>query len=738
MKRLLSCVAWIPCGLGLALGAAVPGSAPRGPRPNIVFILADDLGLGDVHASNPSSRIPTPHFDQLAAEGRSFTDAHTPSSVCTPTRYGLLTGRYSWRGRLQSGVLGGLSPALIEPGRLTVAEFLRTNGYRTACIGKWHLGLGWATNGPVAELDIETRSQVFNVDYGRPIRNGPRTFGFDEFFGISASLDMVPYTFIRDDHVTALPTEDRRFPMIAGRTNGFTRQGPAAPGFTGEDVLPTLTREAIAFIARQAPAAKRGEPFFLYLPLTAPHTPILPNPGWRGRGRLNPYADFVMETDDQVGRVLDALARHGVADNTLVFLASDNGCSPSAGWEELVAAGHHPSGPYRGHKADIFEGGHRVPFFVRWPGHVQPGTYSSQLICLTDFMATVADLLGVSIPLQAGEDSISFLPALLGRSDPHARPSVVHHSINGSFAVREGSWKLALTPGSGGWSEPRPNTPAAAQLPPFQLYDLAADPGETNNLEARHPEIVSRLMRQLERCVANGRSTPGPARTNTTPVDLWNQTRERKLAALQAQPGDRPSIPLPPQLQSVLPATTDESGFRDLFTDPAAAGWAQCGPGFFTTQDGIATSHGGMGLWWQTGRLYTNFVLRGEWRCEHRDSDSGVFVRFPHPGSDPWSAVRHGHEVELGDDPENKAPAWRTGSLYPFQPPTHVPTRPVGEWNLYEIAAVGQTYIVRINGELVNAWTDLQARTGSGYIGLQNYEEGKDTQHRRLRIRDLP
>ncbi len=720
----LSAVLW--------LWAARAGAAASfsGSRPNILYILCDDLGYGDVRALNSKSRIATPNLDRLAAGGMTFTDAHSSSSVCTPTRYGLLTGRYNWRSRLKRGVLGGLSPRLIEDGRLTVAEFLRTNGYVTACIGKWHLGMDWARTGAVAELEIETRPQVFHVDYAQPIRNGPLSLGFDHYFGISASLDMVPYTFIRDDRVTIVPTEDRKIEMMFGRTNGFTRQGPAAPGFTGYEVLPTLAAEALSFIRNQAARAKQGHPFFLYLPLTSPHTPVLPNERWRGRSGLNPYADFVQETDHEVGRVLDELERQGLANETLVVFASDNGCSPSAEFDRLVAMGHQPSGGFRGHKADIFEGGHRVPFLVRWPGRVPAGVRSAQLICLTDLMATAAELLGVPLPPNAGEDSVSFLPVMLGRGQGARREAVVHHSIDGSFAIRQGNWKLALTSSSGGWSAPRPGTPAAAKLPAAQLYDLSADPGETNNLQARHPEIVDRLTKLLEKYVADGRSTPGPVQSNTWPVEILASGN----SALSA---NRDGLRIPEGIRRMIPSRNDDTGFTELFGANAADGWAQCGPGSFSLTNGVATSHGGMGLWWYTRRPFTNFILRGEWRFEQRESDSGVFVRFPDPGQDPWSATRLGHELELGDDPSGLQITWRTGSLYPFQPPARVPTRPIGEWNDFEFVVVDQLYIVRINGETVTEWTDPNGRSSSGYIGLQNYAEGKGTQHRRLRIREL-
>jgi arylsulfatase A-like enzyme len=466
-------------------------------------------------------KIPTPNIDRLAAAGMRFTDAHTSSSVCSPTRYGLLTGRYNWRSKLKRGVLGGLSPRLIEPGRMTVASLLKEQGYRTACVGKWHLGMDWAVKPgtEVSELNIEPREQVFNVDYARPIANGPNSVGFDDYYGIAASLDMVPYTFIENDRVTALPTEDRDFLMMHGREQGGkTRKGPTAPEFDAADVLSALTRKSCEFIERCAADAREDKPFFLYLPLASPHTPILPTRDWQDRSGINPYADFVMQTDAAVGEILATLDRQQLTGNTLVILTSDNGCSPQAKFEELAAHGHHPSGPLRGHKADIFEGGHRVPFVVRWPGQVVARTESRQLVCLIDILATVAAILDCPLPDEAGEDSISFLPALRGAEG--ARDHLVSHSINGTFAIRRGAWKLVLAPDSGGWSAPRPGSKQTASLPRLQLYNLADDLGEQHNLQDREPERVRELTALLERLVAEGRSTPGKRQPNNGPVDI--------------------------------------------------------------------------------------------------------------------------------------------------------------------------------------------------------------------------
>jgi arylsulfatase A-like enzyme len=492
------------------------------PPPNIVYILCDDLGYGDVACFNPEGKIKTPHMDSLTKAGMIFTDMHSGSSVCTPTRYGVMTGRYAWRSKLQSGVLGGLSPRLIEPERMTVASLLKSKGYHTACIGKWHLGMDWVKQAGknVAELNIESPAQVWNVDYSRPIANGPNSVGFDYYYGISASLDMVPYTFIEDNNVVALPTEDRSFAMMVGRTGGMTRKGPTAPGFDAADVLPTLTRKAVEYIDGRA-AETEKKPFFLYLPLASPHTPILPTDEWQGKSGLNPYADFVMQTDWGIGQVLAALDRHKLRDNTLVIVTSDNGCSPQAKFDELLAKGHDPSYVFRGHKADIYDGGHRIPFIAACPQFVKPGTSSDQTLCLTDLLATCADLLGEKLPDNAGEDSVSILPALRGEAKEPLHEAVVHHSINGSFAIRQGKWKLEFCPGSGGWSAPRPGRDDTSKLPPIQLYDLSADIGEERNVQADHEDVVKRLTALLEKYVADGRSTPGAPQKNAVAVDIW-------------------------------------------------------------------------------------------------------------------------------------------------------------------------------------------------------------------------
>jgi arylsulfatase A len=372
----------------------------------------------------------------------------------------------------------------------------------------------------VTELAVETPEQVWNVDFKQPIANGPTSVGFERYFGISASLDMVPYTFIENDRVAVVPTVDKEFAMMLGRTGGMTRKGPAAPDFEAEDVLPVLTKQAVAYIGERAADAKAGKPFFLYMPLASPHTPIVPKAEWQGRSKLNPYADFVMQTDYALGQLLDALDQQGLTDNTLLIVTSDNGCSPQAKFEELVPLGHNPSYVFRGHKADIFEGGHRIPFLARWPGHIQAGSKSEQTSCLTDFMATAAEIVGSKLPDDAAEDSVSMLPAFLGKANQPLREATVHHSINGAFAIRRENWKLCFCTGSGGWSAPRENLGQAAGLPSLQLYNLQSDIGEQKNVQAENPQIVEQLTKLMDKYVNQGRSTPGQPQKNAVAVDF--------------------------------------------------------------------------------------------------------------------------------------------------------------------------------------------------------------------------
>jgi arylsulfatase A-like enzyme len=485
-------------------------------NPNIVFILADDLGYGDVSCLNEKGKIPTPNIDRIAKEGVTFTDAHSSSSVCTPTRYGILTGRYNWRSTLKEGVLGGYSKALIPEDRTTMASMLKDEGYHTGCIGKWHLGWSWAG----------TDKGIDSIDYSQPISHGPITVGFDYFYGIPASLDMVPYVYVENDRITSVPDRETKGdnrkigdPEYNGR---FWRKGLTGGDFVHEDCLPNLTRRAVDFIVTHA---KKSSPYFLYFPMPAPHTPILPSKEFQGKSGLNAYADYVMMVDAEVGKVLDAIEQNGEKENTIVVFASDNGCAPAADLETLEGKGHYPSYIYRGYKADLFDGGHRIPCMVRWPSKLKPHRIE-ETICLTDFMATFASVTGYRLKDNEGEDSFNLMPLLEDHAREYKREATVNHSINGSFTIRKGKWKLLFSPGSGGWSYPRPgkDDDVIATLPPYQLYDLESDPGETHNLYQEQPEVVKELKALMMKYIKEGRSTPGKPQKNDgkeTSLEYW-------------------------------------------------------------------------------------------------------------------------------------------------------------------------------------------------------------------------
>ncbi len=478
-----------------SVSLAALARAASGP-PNIVFILADDMGYGDVHAINPKSTIPTPNLDRLASEGMTFTDAHTPSAVCTPTRYGLVTGRYCWRSRLKRGVLNGYSTPLIDRDRPTVATLLHNNGYYTGVVGKWHLGLGFAkdANG--------------EFDFHQPVADSPNTRGFDFSYIIPASLDFPPYVFIRNGIIT-------RFPSItqpAQKFPAFVRKGPRAPNLVFQDCLDDLLKQVEGYIEWRA---RTGEPFFLYFAMSAPHKPVLPHPRFRGKTDLGPYGDFIVQVDWTVGQVLKAIDAAGIRDNTLVIYTSDNGSymyrldDPNAPDHvsdpsiQAFRADHHRANyVFRGTKADIWEAGHHVPFFARWPGRIKPGARSSETICLTDFFATAAEIVGAKLPDNAAEDSFSILPILEGGTWRKPRAPVVHHSGGGMFAIRDGKWKLVLGNGSGGREKPK----GTAFGTPYRLFDMTQDISERRDVIDSHPDIARRLESELETLVTRGRS----------------------------------------------------------------------------------------------------------------------------------------------------------------------------------------------------------------------------------------
>jgi arylsulfatase A len=510
--------------VGLAISRTTSAMAEEPAQsvnnPNIVIILADDLGYGDLGCYNKDSKIPTPNLDALAGEGMRFTDAHAPASVCSPTRYALLTGRYAWRTKLQRGVLGPWGTPLIAPDRITVASLVGRDGYVSACIGKWHLGWDWPTRD--GEPPLVGQDRLSNVDFSQSLTGGPTTRGFDRYFGTDVP-NYPPYCYIENDRTVGIPSEANR--------PEFNRPGPMLPGWQWVDIMPELTARAVKFITTSASASPR-RPFFLYLPLTAPHYPVVPAAKYQGRSQAGDYGDFVAQVDDTVGQVLAAIARAGVADNTLVIFTSDNGpeitgeVRPGA-YDRARQFQHYSMGSLRGTKRDLWEGGHRVPFLARWPGRIEPGSMSDETICHVDLLATVAAILDVTLPDNAGEDSYSLLPVLRGqRRDRPIREATVHHSGSGRFAIRRGDWVLIAGPGgedNGGTSgEPewfkRERSYAALESGPA-LYDLRHDLAERDTLYTQKPEVVRDLKALLEKYLRDGRSTPGKPQTNDVPIE---------------------------------------------------------------------------------------------------------------------------------------------------------------------------------------------------------------------------
>ena len=493
--------------LPILIGLQVPAvsseldTAPQ--RPNVVLVLADDLGFGDIEPNNSSSKIPTPAFNRLAREGMRFTDAHTGSSVCTPTRYGLLCGRYAWRTRLKKGVLNGYSEPLIEKAQPTVASLLRSAGYTTACIGKWHLGLGWQSkSGRSPNAGHFKKADDAWVDFGQAVDDGPREHGFDYSYIIPASLDMSPYVYLENGKVTALPKsmiEKRGFPQ-------YLRRGEVSDDFDHEASLSHLLEKAGDFIRQ---SARGGKPFFLYFPLPAPHKPVIPMEQFQGKTGLGPYGDFVAQVDWTVGGIVDALDQAGVAENTLLLITSDNGSFMKRLPEDAsvldhvddetvqgYSSSHHQAnGIFRGTKADVYEAGHRVPLLIRWPGKIKSGVSNSSVVCLTDILATVCEAAGVVVDATHSEDSFSFLPSALALPDRvyHRERAVIHHSAAGIFAVREGNWKLIFGNGSGGRELPK----GKPFQRPFQLYNLSSDPEEERDLLKENPKKVLQLENEF-------------------------------------------------------------------------------------------------------------------------------------------------------------------------------------------------------------------------------------------------
>ena len=504
--------------LAICVLAAPYQTTSAAERPNIVVILADDFGVGDIQAHYPNNRIATPHLDRLVRQGISFTDAHSPSAVCSPTRYGLLTGRYAWRTRLQEWVVAAYEPPLIAADRLTLPGFLQKHGYHTSCVGKWHLGWNWPGPQPARMTEARNGQKNLEWDFSKAITGGPVDRGFDDFFGVDLP-NLPPFTWIRDNRVAILPTKKYVNDLTV---RDFMPRGfegcPVAPGWKLDAILPEITREAVSKVHA---LAKQDEPFFLYFSQTSPHEPVSPSAKFRGKSGIAPIADFVMETDWSAGQVIKAIDDAGIADNTVVIFTADNGHSHYTGWQPLVDAGHLPSGPYRGHKGDIWEGGHRVPLVIRWPEHVTANTTSDHLVSLTDLFATCADIIGNDLPDTGAEDSISFLAAALGRREIKSRPPIINHSNHGEFAFRDGDWKLVFR-NRGVLNKSR------GQNRIVELYNMKNDIAEESDLATSRPEIVARLRKGLDQLVARGATrrvthakNDGDVRYGVTQLKRW-------------------------------------------------------------------------------------------------------------------------------------------------------------------------------------------------------------------------
>ena len=492
------------CAAIVVAGTATTTRAVAAEKPNIVVIYTDDQGFGDASCLNPEAKFQTPNLDRIAREGISFTNAHCADTVCTPSRYGLLTGRYCWRTRMKTGVLGAEAKCLIDDKRVTLASFLREHGYATGMVGKWHLGMDFP-------------GEQGARDWTQPVRDMPLDKGFDYFFGIPASLNYGVLAWFEGRHAKVPPTlytnkkpnrrhVDYRIKPPYQNTPEETktllkkRGMEVASDFVDNECLTRFTNKAIEWMGKRADAAKNGQPFFLYLPFTSPHYPVCPLPEFHGQGQCGGYGEFMIETDFHVGRILKFLDDAGLADNTLLVFSSDNG--PEKSWKERKVKFQHASnGKWRGGKREIYEGGHRVPFFVRWPAGIrQPNRSCDSLVCQTDLLATFAAVLKVDLPASAGEDSQSFAEVFARASGTPQRAPVISHAINGRFAITDGHWKLVL-----------PHKKAKTEL-----YNLQADPSESTSVLAANPEVAQRLQQRITQIVLNGRTTPGEKQANDT------------------------------------------------------------------------------------------------------------------------------------------------------------------------------------------------------------------------------
>lgn len=494
-SKILSVAICSVFGASNASLAETPASSSS--KPNVVLFYADDMGYGEIQRFFPeASKVPTPHLNKLCDEGVMFTDAHTSSSVCTPSRYSLLTGRYNWRSTHQSRVVSGGKPCLIAPDRMTLPGLFKKEGYKTAMFGKWHLNFKYdVPEGAEKKKAVKDKWNI-GSPIGTRIIDGPVTRGFDYFLGFHHSRSM-----------SSLIENDKTIEYVDCR-----------------EMMGRLTTSVVKYIEENA-ATSAEEPFFLYYPMNSPHAPVVPKEEWKGRGGIEgEYPEFVAQTDDAVGQVLTAIENNGIKENTIVIFGTDNGCHQPP--SKFLKFGHSVSGPLREKKASIYDGGHRVPFIIRWPEVVKAKTTSDQLICMTDLFATFAEYFNYDYADNVAEDSISFLPILQGKEPKVTRENIVHHDILGHFAVRSGDWKLILMPD-------KKAKGAEGKATEFQLYNMKEDIAETNNLANTYPEKVETLLALLKKQVADGRSTPGALQQNDAEVDIWKKGSDKRTKRIK-------------------------------------------------------------------------------------------------------------------------------------------------------------------------------------------------------------
>lgn len=500
--------------------SAVIAQQKTHPRPNVVIILADDMGYGDVSYYNPNGRTKTPNIDKMAQRSINFSDAHSGGAVCIPSRYGLLTGRYAFRVPDKEGYYGYLSP-LIEQGRETIGSLMQRSGYTTACIGKWHLGVNWPLKDlKKPQIPLTETKWITNTDFKRDITGGPTSLGFNYSYILPASLDMPPYVFVKNNTVvdpeviltadayphtlnTTVPAWDRKHTGkddVYWERGVWWRNGEMSTSFKMEDCLDTIVNQGINFITSQVKNEPK-KPFMLYLPLTGPHTPWMPNNKFKGKTAIGTYGDFVLQIDHVVEQINNTLKALNIEDNTIVIFASDNG----APWaeEDVQMSGHQSNWNKRGQKGDIWDGGHHIPLIIQWPAKIKKQVSYTSTVSLIDLLATFSDLTGKPIQKPYGEDSFSFYKVLSGESYKPIRDNLVYISSAGKLAVTKGGWKFIDGLGSGGFTAPGKVDPVKGG-PKGQLYNLENDPLESNNLYLQNPQKVKELKDLLDRLKAQG------------------------------------------------------------------------------------------------------------------------------------------------------------------------------------------------------------------------------------------